>query len=287
MGLFHKQSPVATIITTRGCPFACRFCASALNTGKIVRSRSPRHVIQEIKLLACDFGIKEMHIMDDNFTFDKQHVMEICQGIINEDLDISIAMPNGIRLDSVDEEMLCSMKKAGFYSLGFGIESASDTTLKYVCKGITLSLIKEKIKLCKKIGFQTVGFFILGFPNETVRDNYNTGRFPDEIGLDFASFGNFTPLPGTSLYSELVKKGEIKDSYLPSFSSGEITYSPSRITPRQLKQIQSRIIFFYYLNPKRLFRIMKLLKFRDIKFVFRRLFLILFRPKIKMKEAVS
>ena len=281
MGLFHLRAPVATIITTRGCPFPCRFCASALNTGKKVRSRSSMHVVAEIKDLVVNYGAREIHIMDDNFTFSKQHVRDICQGITNENLDISIAMPNGIRLDTVDEEMLFIMKKVGFYSLGFGIETASADTLKYISKGITRELIKEKVALAKKAGFQTVGFFILGFPNETVQDNYNTGRFPDEIGLDFASFGNFTPLPGTSLYNELVKKKEIKDDFLPSFSSGEITYSPKGITPKELKQIQERVILFYYLNPRRLYKIISLLKLKDVKYAFRRLFLILFRPKIR------
>ena len=284
MGLFHSRSPVAAIITTRGCPFPCRFCASSLNTGKIIRSRSASHVVDEIKLLVRNYGVKEIHVMDDNFTFSKCHVLDVCRGIINENLDITIAMPNGIRLDTIDEEMLLSMKNAGFYSFGFGIESASDSTLKYIRKGTTIQLIKEKVKLCKKMGFQTVGFFILGFPNETIEDNYNTGKFPDRIGLDFASFGNFTPLPGTSLYDELVENGEIKEDYLPSFSSGEITYSPRGITPQELKLIQAKIIFSYYLHPKRIFKIMRLLKFKDIKFVCRRLFLILFRPKIKMGD---
>jgi radical SAM superfamily enzyme YgiQ (UPF0313 family) len=190
-------------------------------------------------------------------------------------------MPNGIRLDTIDEEMLLAMRKAGFYSLGFGIESPSDATLKYIVKQTTIDFIKDKIKLCKKIGFQTVGFFILGFPNETERDLFNTGRFPDQIGLDFASFGNFTPLPGTSLYRELVKKGEITDDFLPSFSSGEVTYSPKGMTKERLKHIQAQIIFFYYLHPKRIIKILRLLKINDIKFVWRRLVLVLFRPKIK------
>jgi len=286
MGLFHFRSPVVTIITTRGCPFLCRFCASALNTGRKVRCRSPKNVVQEIKLLVNDFGVKEIHIMDDNFTFNKQHVLEICHGIIENNLDLAIAMPNGVRLDTLDEEMLLAMKKAGFYSLGFGIESASDRTLKYIVKETTMAFIKDKIKLCKKIGFQTVGFFILGFPNERSQDLYDTGRFPDQIGLDFASFGNFTPLPGTSLYRELVKKGEIKNDFLPSFSSGEITFSPKAMTLKELKDIQAGIILRYYLNPKRIIRILKLLKLRDVRFVIRRLFLILFRPKIKTKERV-
>ncbi len=281
MGLFHRRSPVGTIITTRGCPFLCRFCASGLNTGKKIRSRSPAHVVAEIKDLVVNYGAREIHIMDDNFTFSKKHVRDICQGIANESLDISIAMPNGIRLDTVDEEMLSVMKKVGFYSLGFGIETASADTLKYISKGITIELIKEKVALAKRAGFQTVGFFILGFPNESVKDNYNTGRFPDKIGLDFASFGNFTPLPGTSLYDELVQKAEIRDDFLPSFSSGEITYSPNGMTLKELKKIQVRVIFFYYLNPQRIYKIIGLLKLKDIKYVFRRLFLILFRPKIK------
>ena len=278
MGLFRRGNHVAQIITTRGCPFPCTFCASPLNMGKKVRKRSTMSIVNEIENI-ISLGGDEIHIMDDNFTLDRDHVISLCKEIFSRQINISFCMPNGVRLDWLDDEMLVWMKKAGWYHLGFGIEVGSDEALKNIRKGITMAEIKEKIAMVKKTGFTTTGFFILGLPHDNLDTMRETAGTPDKLGLDMASFGNYTPLPGTQIYDKLIKEGEIEEEYLPSFSSGEITYSPKGISKHQLDKIQRNIVFKYWLHPRRIKLILSRLKFRDIVYVIRRLYLIIFRPK--------
>jgi radical SAM superfamily enzyme YgiQ (UPF0313 family) len=281
-GLFHKGKNVAQILTTRGCPFSCTFCSASLNMGKKVRKRSTMNIVREIEDIITRGG-DEIHIMDDNLTFRRDHVIDLCREVVNRKIKVNFCTPNGVRLDKLDEEMLVWMKRAGWYHLGFGIEVGSDEALKKVRKNITMAKIKEKLDLVKKVGFTTTGFFILGLPHDTVDTIKAVGELPDKMGLDMASFGNFTPLPGTVLYDELIKNGEIDEGYVPSFSSGEVTYSPPGIRPEQLIKLQRNTVWKYWLHPRRIKLVFSLLKLKDIIYVVRRLYLISFRPRSSKK----
>jgi len=84
---------------------------------------SPENIIREIELLIKKYGVKEIHIEDDNFTFNKERVIEFCILLLDKNININWACPNGIRLDTLDEELLKLMEKAGCYSFAVGIES--------------------------------------------------------------------------------------------------------------------------------------------------------------------
>jgi len=218
--------------------------------------------------------------MDDNFTFNKNHVISLCEALVKNGIKMHYALPNGIRLDRLDEEMLDYMKRAGFYHIGLGIEVGSDESLKKIKKNLRLNVIKEKIKMVKRFGFGITGFFMIGFPFETEKDIEETINIPDKLRLDLASFGNFTPLPGTEIFYDLVRSGEIDEDYLPSFASGKVTYSPRTISKENLAKLQKKAVLRYYLNPKRCLFIIKRLYFKDIKYVVRRLYQIIFRPEV-------
>ncbi|MBP7651800.1 B12-binding domain-containing radical SAM protein [Candidatus Dependentiae bacterium] len=283
MGLFRKGGNVAQLLTTRGCPFSCIFCASPVNMGKKVRKRSVENIVNEIETL-INAGADEIHIMDDNFTFDSSHVISVCKTIIERGIKIRFSMPNGVRLDKLNAEMLDWMRKAGWYHLGFGIEVGSDEALKKIRKGLSMKIIKEKVLLAKNAGMSTAGFFIIGFPFDTKETMLETALTPDRLGLDMGSFGNFTPLPGTEIYEELVKNNEITDAYLPSFASGEVTYTPKGISVAEFTKLHQRIILKYWTHPKRLWIIIKRIKPKDFVFVFRRLLQIFFRPESSDKQ---
>lgn len=279
-GLLHKGEKVLQVLTTRGCPYSCTYCAGPLGMGKRIRKRSTENIAQEI-LTLHSLGADEIHIIDDNFTFNKDHVIALCKKIIELDLKLHFVLPNGIRLDKVDEEMLSYMKKAGFYQIGFGIEVGSDESMKKVNKNLKYSFadIKEKIDMVKKFGITTIGFFIIGLPFETEKDIEDTRKAQSILGLDLACYGNFIPLPGTKIYDELVKAGEIPEDYMPPMAYGMIEYSPKAISKKRLMQLHRKIILFYYLNPKRLFFFMRRIYLRDFTSLFRRLYQIIFRPQ--------
>lgn len=166
-GALIKNFPVAPVVTTRGCPYTCKFCASPKFWGGKLRFRSPENVITEIEYLVNNFGVKEIHFEDDNMTFDRDHVIKICNLILERKIKISWATPNGIRADRVDMDLLKLMKKSGCYYVVFGIESGNQEILNNINKNETLDDVEKAVNMASKIGLLTQGFFILGLPGET------------------------------------------------------------------------------------------------------------------------
>ena len=162
-GAFYKQHPFAPLITSRGCPFGCTFCAAAAVSGKKVRYRSLDNIFEEIRLLQKKFSVREIHIEDDNFSINKNRVIEFSERMLKENLGITWCFPNGLRLDSLDLPSLELMNKAGCHSVNVGIESGNSEILKRIQKKITKEKIKEKISLVKQAGMSIGGFFIKVF----------------------------------------------------------------------------------------------------------------------------
>lgn len=273
-GFFCRHRELVSIITSRGCPYPCTFCAGSVNNGKKVRYRNVENVIEEIELLTGRYGVREIHILDDNFTFSKEYALALCGEIIRRGFNIDFALPNGIRLDKIDDELLAVMRRAGFYAISFGVESGSDETLRRIKKLETTDFIRKQITLAKKHGFRVTGTFIIGFPWETKRDVETTLRFAKSLPLDHAAFGNFTPLPATELTEDLIQSGELREDYEVPFTWGAITYSPPNITGDELKALQRKCVFEFYF-PRRIHLIIGHLKLSNILHFLRRVFLLL------------
>jgi len=271
-GIFTKKTKIAPIVTSRGCPFGCTFCAARHHSGAKVRRRSVQSVIREIKILVQKFGIEEIHIMDDAFTINKKHVMEFCSALINEKLGIVWACPNGVRLDSLDAEILVQMERAGCYSFAVGIESGSDRILKMLDKSLTLSVVREKVSLIKKCTkIEVTGFFIFGLPTETEADIMKTISFAREINLDKANFFNFTPFPGTKLYNELKKEGKVSYRDYENYYIHNIADTYCEVSRKRLMQLQRIAYLKFYLNPRILVQLLrKIRSFSQVKMISKR-----------------
>jgi radical SAM superfamily enzyme YgiQ (UPF0313 family) len=194
-GAFFKNFPIAPITITRGCPYSCTFCAGNFISGKIFRKRSARHVVEEIKTLHDKYGIREIHITDDNFTLDKDFAKDVLRHIKQMDFKISWSVPNGIRAESLDEELLSLMKETGLYLISLGIESGSDRILKLMKKNTTTSLMKDTIERIRKFDIDIAGFFIIGFPGETLGDIERTIQFSLDLDIIRANFFTYLPHP--------------------------------------------------------------------------------------------
>lgn len=282
-GGFFKNFPIAPIIITRGCPYSCTYCAGHLVSGKKIRSRSPSKVIEEIKLLYDQYGIREIHIEDDNFTFNHDLVREFCLLLWQNGINISWTCPNGVRLDSLDEDLLLMMKQAGLYSLSVGIESGSERILTAMKKSLSKEKIREKIKLIKKCGIDVTGFFIIGYPGETVKDIMETIDFSIELGLKRAGFSLFKPFPGTEITKELVAKGELpemSDQDWAKFVLADAVYAPLGFTREQMKYFRRKALLRFYLRPKIVLKFIREIKnLGHLKVIFKRIHSWLFKAK--------
>jgi len=278
-GAFFEKFPIAPIIITRGCPYACTFCSAPILSGKKIRHHSVEYTQNHIRLL-YERGVREIHIVDDNFTFDKDFCKQLLRGIIDLKLDISLATPNGVRMDCLDDETIELMKEAGQYLITVSVESGSDRTLKRMRKGTTVEKIRNNIKKIKKHGLPIAGFFILGFPDETREDIEATIQFSRELGLIRANFFTFLPLPGTEIYYNLIKSGEIDKVDWNNFLFMTAPYTPKGMSREELLKFKRKAFVSFYLNWKVLIKnILAIKSFNHFKFLLKRFYhWVLMRP---------
>jgi anaerobic magnesium-protoporphyrin IX monomethyl ester cyclase len=201
-----RRNPVAYMETSRGCYGACNFC-NARRTK--LRRKSVTRVIEEMKYV-LSLGFREIHLADDLFTADLKRVKQICEAIITSGLDVSWYPRAGIRVDHVDRELFDLMKRAGVWSVPFGIESGNEAILKRIGKNITLDQVRNAVRLARDAGLTTEGYFMIGHPDETEATIQETMRFSQSLGLDYAKFTFNTPLPGTPLFEEWDRTGVLK-----------------------------------------------------------------------------
>lgn len=205
-GIWSKRVNGAALITSRGCPHKCTFCVNRYITGGKYRKRCKYKVVEEIEFLMENYGVQEVSLYDATFSEDRDHAIGICEEIIAKRLDIAWSPIVGIRIDTVDNEMLQAFKQAGCYQLSFGIESGSKDVLDSLEKPVDRAGIVEKIAMVKSYGIETRGFFIMGSPADTEKSIKETIRFSRKSGLDFVAFTHALPLPGNNFFYEKYTK---------------------------------------------------------------------------------
>lgn len=231
-----KTSP---ILTSRGCPARCVFCASKNYWGKRYRMRSAENVLDEIEYVVKKYGSREIQFIDDNLTLDKNRARKIFQGLIDRNIDIHWNTPNGIAVWTLDEQMLELMKASGCYELTVAFESGDQEVInKIIKKPLNLNYAEKMVNKMKSLDIQVHSFFIAGFPGETKEQILRSFSFAKKMDLDSAWFFLANPTPGSELYEICKKGGYIRDN----FSFENIEYSLSHIrsnefTPRQMEKL--------------------------------------------------
>jgi len=247
---FVRRFPVASIITSRGCPYRCTFCASHTVAGRRLRTRSPASVVDEIVMLRDRFGVREIHFEDDNITFSKEHALGICRELLDRDVRMPWKCPNGVRTDRMDEELLRAMKQAGCYQVLFGIESASERILSVSQKGLDLKRCEGIIVTAKRMGFETLGLFMYGLPGETPESARETLRYSLRPFFDLAHYSLFVPIPGSRIFRQEYPTEE--DLWRIEWDRINF-FSPQHGNRREAalwKRIQRESILRFYLRPR-------------------------------------
>ena len=208
----RTKKKFTTMISSRGCPFTCRFCARFGNIkGWSYRRRSPENIIKEIQEISEKY--KSIMIVDDTFLADKKSTHTIMDKIIELDLNLELYI-QGARVDAAEYELYNKMKKAGVKFIGFGIESGNQDVLDYYQKKITLLQIRKAVTLARKMDFITQGFFIFGAPIETKKHIENTIHFAISLPFDLVIFQPLGYALGSNLWEEALKEKKIsKDEF--------------------------------------------------------------------------
>lgn len=269
--LSSRENPVGLLETSRGCPFNCNFC-NKLTFGRIFRKKNPTRVVDEMEyMLKC--GFREIHLVDDNFIQDIKRAKEVCLEILRRKLKFPWSLFNGIRVDLVDFEFLKLAKKAGCWQVAFGIESGDQEILNIVDKRTKLSQIENAVRLAKKAGLDTFGFFILALAGETEESMEKTIAFAKSLPLGMAKFDICIPFPGTRYFQELESQGRIRTKDWLKYNvhqTEEPLFDHLNVSWPTISKYYKRAFREYYLRPSYIARrFIRSLKMGDLWYDFK------------------
>jgi anaerobic magnesium-protoporphyrin IX monomethyl ester cyclase len=188
------------VISSRGCPFRCIFCASSNLNRKTFRSRSAHNVFQEVAQLVAQ-GYENVTMLDDNFILNKDRAFKFADLV--EENKLKFEWSCTARVDSVDEDLLRRLQEVGCNGLFFGVESASDDTLKLIKKGFSTDQVISTFDVLKDYDYTTTASFMIGLPGDDRQKIVDTIDLAKRIDPDFAMFSVTTPYPGTELYDHI------------------------------------------------------------------------------------
>lgn len=228
-----RALPFAMMVTSRGCPYQCKFCAKPV-FGSKYRARSRDKMLAEIVYLQKHHGVREVGFFDDIFVLDRERVAGLCRRLISG--KIKVAWTCDARVDLMDMALLKLMKAAGCYAVAYGIESASPEMLKALGKTITVSQVEDAVRMTHRAGLQTIGYFMIGSPGETAETIRGTIDFAKKLKLDYTQFAITTCYPGTEFYDMYLEtnrdvtwenflRAEPGELLAPVFESDELSRS--------------------------------------------------------------
>lgn len=241
---YNMRHPFADMVSSRGCPNNCIYCAVPKIWGRRWRPFSAQRVLTEIKHLISRYGIKEIHFLDDNVSVDKKRLEQICDGLIKEKIDIKWTCPNGIAIWTLDKRLLKKMKKSGCYRLTFGIESGSRETQEFIRKRLNLKKAQKIMKMAADLGLWTFSTYIIGFPYESIESMNQTFDYAIKSNCDFVAFILLMPFPGTDvteimIKEKLIKRSDLDEAKIGALLSGYKGSANRFLTPDELNNIQN------------------------------------------------
>ncbi|MBN1346281.1 MAG: B12-binding domain-containing radical SAM protein [Phycisphaerae bacterium] len=247
--------PITTMMTSRGCPMKCVFCDRP-HLGKTFRFRSAGSVVDEMETCVKK-GIRELFLYDDTFSLRRQRIFEICDEITRRNLDVHWDVR--ARADTLDDEVVAAMKRAGITRMHIGVESGSPRILDIIRKGIDLEQAYEAFELCGKHGITSLGYFMFGNPTETRDDIEMTMEFLRNCKANHAHIAITTPFPGTELYRMGLEQGLYPNDYWQEFAAHpDASFQPpawtENFTQQELEDLRQEAYRSFYSRPSRLLR---------------------------------
>lgn len=252
------QTRYAFLFTSRGCPYLCNYCHDVFTKRYVYRSES--HIIEEMRLLRDVYNVKEFHIVDDIFNLHRPRAKSLMRRIAQEFPGILIAFPNGVRADIFDEELIDLMVKAGTYHVGIAIETVTPSLQEKIQKHLDLEKVRWAIREFSRRGCIVNGYFMLGFPGETVEQIRNSIDYAIRSELTHVLFFAVVPQPQTPIYDMAleeapeVTEGLAGDERSKLYTDGRPWYQLAY--GFDLEREISLAGLRFYLQPRRLMRIL-------------------------------
>jgi len=255
-----SEVPAAGILGSRGCPFSCAFCCIPA-IGHKVRIRTPKNVVDEMAQV-YDQCRGAYSFVDDCFILSKPRILEFCQEIVDRKMKVKFV--GSTRANTLDEEVVKALKRAGCTDLYFGVESGNDRIRNQVIKKkITDAQIAEAIRLCRKYGILSNLFLMVGFPTETRAEMMDTVRIGSKVKADIIGIHTTIPFPGTEIFRYAVEHKMIPSDIVDKYARGELgrgfrgvwpLFVPENSTAEELTNIKKKAYLTFYTDIRWWFR---------------------------------
>lgn len=271
----HRRSPFYPIMTSRGCPFDCIHCTKIIQ-GYSYRARDVENVIEEIRYLVRRFNAREILIVDDCFNLDPKRAEAIFDAILREGFDLAINFSNGIRADRFNTRLASKFKNAGVYTVSFGIESGNQDIVKKIGKKLDLKEVVKSVRLARKHGILTKGFFIIGHPFDTYDTMMESASFARLLDLDLPHFFKSIPFPGTKMHEMIREHGKMRrveggkrTEYYRAYTVKTANFDIWDLKAEDIERAFVNSYRMFYLRPLKLLRIIvKLKSFSELAWLF-------------------
>jgi anaerobic magnesium-protoporphyrin IX monomethyl ester cyclase len=249
-----KKLPSTSIITSRGCPSTCSFC-NQQPWGRSYREHSAEYTLEMIRILYTRYGIRDLAVYDGTFGVNTARLVKLCELLIAERLDL--AWSCNFRVSMADPEVLSLMKRAGCWSIAFGVESGSQRILDFLHKGITLPVIQQAMRNTKDAGIITKAYIMVGTPLESKKTLDETREFILGLDLDILTVNHFTPFPGTLDFKRAHQLGTFNPDW-KLLSEHNTVFTPRALRKEDVESFITEITRRFYLRPRIIANFIKL-----------------------------
>jgi len=250
----YPRTPVATLITSRGCPFSCVFCDRSTSGRK-----GRLHGVETVVGLCADLvgrGARHVIFLDDLFTVRQRRVVELCEALLAAGLRFSWSCNSHPNL--LDQPTLRLMHRAGCWQIAYGIESGSQRVLDTVKREVRIPRMRETLRLTRAAGIRTKGYLMLGHPTETRESLGETEAFLRVAELDLCQITKFTPYPGTPAYPTIAQHGAFSEDW-ERMNAMQFVFVPHGLTVAELETAFERCYRAFYTRPDVLWGVAKLM----------------------------
>jgi len=241
-----KRLPAMMVISSRGCPWSCNFCRRPV--GRMWTYRSAQNLYDEFKLLSEKYGVKDIAIMDDVFTVNKERVYEFCNMLIEKPLDINWLC--FARVDIVNQEMLEKLKEAGCWQIMYGAENFNQEILDGISKGVQLEDIYNAVKWSRKAEIETRICMMVGNPGDTKQVLDDNIKILKDLDPDYISVAILTPFPGHDIYNWGIKRDLISTYDWDLYFGSTPILKLDTLTPEEIVKYYRKMTFSFFFRPK-------------------------------------
>jgi len=256
-GVIYAHKEFATMFSSRACPWRCTYCHNSY--GKTFRERSAENVLAEIDYLVQNHGVKELVFMDDIFNFKPERAKAIARGLIDRKYGLKLTFPNGFRGDILDEDLVLLLKEAGMYRCMVAVESAVWRLQKVMKKNLKIDKVRKIVEFIASQDIMVHGAFMLGFPTETEAEMRATIDWAAKSAFHTAAFFRVIPFKGTELFRQVEHAGYDLPTDWSAYEPYQSDINLSEVEEKTILKLRKGAYRKFYVNPKRMWRIFKLI----------------------------